>query len=161
MNKKDYVIILEPIGYWHKTLNSLKKSAKNIEEFRLLGLENEFVQALINILNNAKDALIDKGTPRLIFIDISEKNNKAIIKITDNGGGIDEKIIDKVCEPYFTTKHQSQGTGIGLYMTEEIIVKHMHGEFTIKNVETVYKNITYKGAQIIIGDCSEFCVSNR
>ena len=123
---------------------------KNIEEFNLFGLENEFVQALINILNNAKDALIDKEAPKLIFINVLKNDNKAIIKIADNGGGIDEKIIDKVCEPYFTTKHQSQGTGIGLYMTEEIIVKHMYGKFTISNIETIYENITYKGAQITI-----------
>ncbi len=123
---------------------------KNIEEFNLFGLENEFVQALINILNNAKDALIDKEAPKLIFINVLKNDNKAIIKIADNGGGIDEKIIDKVCEPYFTTKHQSQGTGIGLYMTEEIIVKHMHGKFTISNIETIYENVTYKGAQITI-----------
>lgn len=123
---------------------------KNVEEYKLFGLENEFVQALINILNNAKDALIDKQTPRLIFINVSRLENKAIFKIADNGGGIDEKIIDKVCEPYFTTKHQSQGTGIGLYMTEEIITKHMHGNFTISNVETIYENVTYRGAQITI-----------
>ena len=123
---------------------------KNIEEFNLFGLENEFVQALINILNNAKDVLIDKQTPRLIFITVSKVENKAVFKIADNGGGIDERIIDKVCEPYFTTKHQSQGTGIGLYMTEEIIVKHMHGKFTISNIETIYENVTYKGAQITI-----------
>ncbi len=123
---------------------------KNIEEFNLFGLENEFVQALINILNNAKDALIDKEAPKLIFINVLKNDNKAIIKIADNGGGIDEKIIDKVCEPYFTTKHQSQGTGIGLYMTEEIIVKHMYGKFTISNIETIYENVNYKGAQITI-----------
>ena len=123
---------------------------KNIEEYSLFNLENEFVQALINILNNAKDALITKPTPRLIFINASKIDDKIIFKITDNAGGIDEKIIDKVCEPYFTTKHQSQGTGIGLYMTEEIIVKHMHGKFTINNMETIYENITYKGTQIII-----------
>jgi signal transduction histidine kinase len=123
---------------------------KNIQEFQIFGLENEFIQALINILNNSRDALIEKEAPRLIFIDAYVENNKAIIKIKDNAGGIDEKIIDKVCEPYFTTKHQSKGTGIGLYMTEEIIVKHMHGNFIIKNIETKYENITYKGVQITI-----------
>lgn len=87
---------------------------------------------------------------KFIFINVLKNDNKAIIKIADNGGGIDEKIIDKVCEPYFTTKHQSQGTGIGLYMTEEIIVKHMYGKFTISNIETIYENVTYKGAQITI-----------
>ena len=122
----------------------------NIESFEVFGLENEFIQALINILNNAKDALIERKTPRLIFIEATKKENKVIIKIKDNAGGIDEKIIDKVCEPYFTTKHQSKGTGIGLYMTEEIIVKHMHGSLLINNIEFEYENKTYKGAEITI-----------
>lgn len=122
----------------------------NIEDFDLYGFENEFIQALINILNNAKDALENKSNPKLIFISTYKKENIATIKITDNAGGIDEKIIDKVCEPYFTTKHQSKGTGIGLYMTEEIIVKHMKGELLIKNVDVIYENQTFKGTEIII-----------
>ena len=122
----------------------------NIQDFDLYGFENEFIQALINILNNAKDALENKSNPKLIFISTYKKENIATIKITDNAGGIDEKIIDKVCEPYFTTKHQSKGTGIGLYMTEEIIVKHMKGELLIKNVDVIYENQTFKGTEIII-----------
>ena len=125
---------------------------KNIEEIKLFGLENELIQALINILNNSKDALmeIEKPIPRLIFIDVYKENEKIIIKIKDNAGGIDEKIIDKVCEPYFTTKHQSKGTGIGLYMTSEIIKKHMNGTFKITNTEVNYENKIYKGLQTTI-----------
>ena len=125
---------------------------KNIEEIKLFGLENELIQALINILNNSKDALmeIEKPIPRLIFINVHKENEKIIIKIKDNAGGIDEKIIDKVCEPYFTTKHQSKGTGIGLYMTSEIIKKHMNGTFKIANTEVNYENKIYKGLQTTI-----------
>lgn len=126
------------------------KFIKKIDNFEIFGLENEFIQALINILNNSKDALIEKPNPRLIFINAYKNENKIIIKIKDNAGGIDEKIIDKVCEPYFTTKHQSQGTGIGLFMTEEIIVKHMKGILDIKNVEIVYKDSRYKGLETTI-----------
>ena len=122
----------------------------DINEFELYGYENEFLQALINILNNSKDALENKENPKLIFISTYKNENIATIKITDNGGGIDEKIIEKICEPYFTTKHQSKGTGIGLYMTEEIIVKHMKGELLIKNIELIYENRTYDGTEIII-----------
>ena len=123
---------------------------KNIEEFELFGFENEFIQALINILNNAKDALEKIENPKLIFISTFKTENIATIKISDNAGGIDEKIIDKVCEPYFTTKHQSKGTGIGLYMTEEIIVKHMLGNLLIKNIDITYENKDYKGTEITI-----------
>ena len=123
---------------------------KEINNFKLFGFENEFIQALINILNNAKDALENIGNPKLIFISTYSENNKALIKISDNAGGIEEEIIDKVCEPYFTTKHQSKGTGIGLYMTEEIIVKHMKGSLIFKNIDIVYENKNYKGAEITI-----------
>jgi signal transduction histidine kinase len=122
----------------------------DINDFELFGFENEFIQALINILNNAKDALENKDNPKLIFISTSKNENKAIIKITDNAGGIDDEIIDKICEPYFTTKHQSKGTGIGLYMTEEIIVKHMKGSLIFKNVDVIYENKNYKGVEITI-----------
>jgi signal transduction histidine kinase len=125
---------------------------KNIEDTKLYGLENELIQALINILNNSKDALIEleKPIPRVIFIDAYKQNEKVIIKIKDNAGGVDKKIIDKVCEPYFTTKHQSKGTGIGLYMTSEIIKKHMNGTLKIANVEFKYENKIYKGLETTI-----------
>jgi signal transduction histidine kinase len=123
---------------------------KNIDEFELFGFENEFIQALINVLNNAKDALENIENPKIIFINAYKKGNYAIIKISDNAGGIDKKIIDKICEPYFTTKHQSKGTGIGLYMTEEIIVKHMEGNLFVRNVNTTYENKSYQGAEITI-----------
>ena len=123
---------------------------KNIENFNLYGFENEFIQVLINLLNNAKDALENKENPKLIFISTYKNEDIATIKIADNAGGIDEKIIDKVCEPYFTTKHQSKGTGIGLYMTEEIIIKHMHGNLLIKNIDINYEDKSYKGAEITI-----------
>ena len=123
---------------------------KDLNDYELFNFENELVQSLINILNNAKDALETKDNPKVIFISTYKKNNKAIIKITDNAGGIDEKIIDKVCEPYFTTKHQAKGTGIGLYMTEEIVVKHLEGNFLIRNVDVIYENQSYKGTEITI-----------
>jgi signal transduction histidine kinase len=123
---------------------------KDINDFELYGFENEFIQALINILNNAKDALENKEHPKVIFISTYKKDDIVTIKITDNAGGIDENIIDKICEPYFTTKHQAKGTGIGLYMTEEIIEKHMFGNLIIQNVDVIYEGKSYKGLEIII-----------
>ena len=89
---------------------------KNIENITILSLENELIQVLLNILNNAKDALLKlKDEKRLIFINAYTQDNFVIIEIKDNAEGIKEEIIDRVFEPYFTTKHQSQGTGMGLY----------------------------------------------
>ena len=124
---------------------------KEIDDFQIYGFENEFIQVLINILNNSKDALINKKENKLIFIKTFEDDeNNFVIKIKDNGGGIENKILDKVCEPYFTTKHQSTGTGIGLYMAEEIIEKHMNGILEINNCKFSYENEEYVGAEVTI-----------
>ena len=118
-----------------------------IENIKISGYETELIQVLINILNNSKDALTSiENEKKLIFIDVFKENDKAIIEIKDNAGGIDENIINKVFEPYFTTKHQSQGTGIGLFMCQEIIYKHMNGKISISNITFEYKSKTYKGA---------------
>ncbi len=123
------------------------KFIKNIENFSILGLENELLQVLINILNNAEDALLLNNIKnKLIFITAYKKNNECIIEIKDNAKGIPENIVDKVFEPYFTTKHKSQGTGIGLYMSQEIISKHMYGKLEVKNTNYVFENKEYLGA---------------
>ena len=125
------------------------KIIKNIENIEFLTYENELIQALINILNNARDELIKlpDTQEKLIFIDIfKNKQNGVEIAIKDNAGGIKEEFLDKIFEPYFSTKHKSQGTGIGLYMTEEIIIKHLNGEIFVENKEFIYEGKNYKGA---------------
>ena len=79
-----------------------------------------------------------------------KKTDGIYIYIKDNAGGIPEKIISRIFEPYFTTKHQSQGTGIGLYMSEEIIVKNMNGQVSVSNTQYSYNNENYKGAVFTI-----------
>ena len=86
----------------------------------------------------------------MIFIEAYQKNNHVYIKIKDNAGGIPENIIDRVFEPYFTTKHQAQGTGIGLYMSEEIIRNHLNGTLIVENETYQYDGIEYNGAKFII-----------
>jgi nitrogen fixation/metabolism regulation signal transduction histidine kinase len=136
-------------------LNYDIKIIYKIENIKVCGYETELIQVLINILNNAKDALVtSNNSEKFIFIDIFKKEDKAIIEINDNAGGIDEKIIDKVFEPYFTTKHQSQGTGIGLFMCQEIVTKHMNGQISISNANFEFNNKNYTGAlvKIILGN---------
>ena len=108
------------------------------------GIENQFLQVTMNILNNAKDALIEKEIKnRHIFIDVYEENAKTYIEIQDNAGGVNEDIIEHVFEPYFTTKHKSLGTGIGLYMSEEIVTKQLNGKLSVYNKSINYKNVNY------------------
>ena len=85
-----------------------------------------------------------------------QKDDKKVIKIYDNAGGIKEDVINHIFEPYFTTKHKSVGTGIGLYMSEEIITKQLNGQIFVSNRIFTYKNKEYTGAEfkIIIKKCN-------
>ena len=111
------------------------------------GLPNELSQVFLNILNNAKDILVEKvENNKLVLIEASMTNSSCILEITDNAGGISDSIRDKIFDPYFTTKHQSQGTGIGLYMSKEIIEKHMQGSLITYNKEFEYDGKKHYGA---------------
>ncbi len=100
------------------------------------GASSMLSQVILNIFSNAKDILVEKDIKnRIVTITLKKEKNVTIIKIKDNAGGVPEEIIDKIFDPYFTTKHQSQGTGIGLYMSSQIIQKHFNGLLTVKNTK--------------------------
>jgi two-component system, NtrC family, sensor kinase len=124
---------------------------KNIQSVIIDTYENELLQTLINILKNAKDELIKKDVneKKFIFIDAIKEDTNLIIKIKDNAGGIPANILNRIFEPYFTTKENNGGTGIGLYMSKNII-GHMGGTLSVSNVEYAYEGINYKGAQFQI-----------
>lgn len=125
----------------HSSLNDLKINLN----------ENQLIQALINIYNNSKDAILsNKNEERLFFVNAIKKDDYIIISLRDSGGGIDENIKDKVFDPYFTTKHKSQGTGVGLYMTYQIITKNLGGSISIENCKYTYNEKEIKGANTII-----------
>ena len=123
------------------------------DDIYIFGVANEFSQAFINILNNAKDALvqnIDDDELRLIKIKTKKNNENIEIIIKDNALGIEKSILNKIFEPYFTTKHQYQGTGLGLYMTRQIITTSMKGEIHAENSYFKHNAIQYFGAKFII-----------
>ena len=107
------------------------------EELLIYGYENEFKQVLLNIINNAKNKIVEKNLPinqkGTIDINIKRSTNSNTIEIIDDAGAIDEKIIKSIFEPYFTTKED--GTGIGLYMAKVIIEEKMRGSITVRNDE--------------------------
>ena len=124
----------------HITLINKVNYSNPIKAIIILG---ELSQVIINIVNNAIDVLVsNKNSLKIIEIDLEKKENCIIISIEDNGGGISEKTMEHIFEPYFTTKHKSVGTGIGLYMSYDIIVNHMKGKLYAKNTE--------KGAKFFI-----------
>ncbi|MFY9074885.1 HAMP domain-containing sensor histidine kinase [Malaciobacter mytili] len=106
------------------------------EDINVFGYKNEYSQVILNILSNAKDILLERQieNPK-INIEIKNGENYAIVKIHDNAGGIKENIIDKIFDPYFTTRYKTQGTGIGLYMSKNIIERNMNGYINVKNVD--------------------------
>jgi len=104
------------------------------EDFEIEGFSNEIAQAFLNILNNAKDILIEREIQDAnITIKAFTQDNRNTITIEDNAGGIDIDPIEKIFEPYFSTKHAKSGTGIGLYMTKTIIEKNNHGTIEVSN----------------------------
>jgi len=131
-------------------INVITNQKINID---ILGYKNELSQTILNIFSNAKDILIEKvKTNRTIIIEISlSKNNRhVVISISDNGGGIPEDIIDNIFDPYFTTKEQGKGTGIGLYMSKQIIETNMKGNLLVKNSTLEYNEKNYTGAKFMV-----------
>jgi len=104
-------------------------------ELYYIGFPNELGQAIINIINNAKDALLNiHDKERIIDICYEENNGKIKICISDNAGGIPKEILPKIFDPYFSTKLDKHGTGLGLYMSKIIIEEHMDGKITANNL---------------------------
>ncbi|SNB46120.1 ATP-binding protein [Geobacter sp. DSM 9736] len=98
------------------------------------GFPNEFSQVLINILNNARDALVERSPENpQISVTVAEEEGSAVVTIVDNAGGVPPEIMDRIFEPYFTTKGAEKGTGVGLFMSKTIIEKNMNGRLTVRN----------------------------
>ncbi|MEA3553321.1 MAG: HAMP domain-containing sensor histidine kinase [Campylobacterota bacterium] len=114
------------------------------------GFPNELSQCFINIFNNSNDIFKNLEYEKYLFISAKIENEQTIIVFKDNAGGIPEDILQKIFEPYFTTKHQSQGTGLGLHMTYNIIVEGMNGTIEAKNNNYTYNDKKYNGAEFII-----------
>jgi len=134
----------------------LKSSHINVIEvhdtsLELFSYDNELSQAIINILSNANDAFKDSNLlDKFIFISTYIKKNHAIIEIKDNAGGIQNSIINKIFEPYFTTKHKSLGTGLGLYMTQQIINQNIQGQISAENTKYIHNHQKFEGAKFTI-----------
>jgi len=124
-------------------LNIIKSSVDDKKITLLLELDaknkldthaNELKQVLLNLVKNAEDVLVEKNIQEpFIKIKTYDKDFFSVMEVSDNGGGIDEKIIENIFNPYFSTKEKKDGTGLGLYMSKIIINEHCGGELTVKN----------------------------
>jgi len=131
-------VILEAEKIIGKSLehNNIMLSIKNVNNHSVKTYSRELLQVYINLLKNSKEALEEHcKNDRRIDVIISNDEENVMTTICDNGGGIDEAIIAKIFDPYFTTKTVTSGTGLGLYMSKTIIEKHLHGTMTAENTE--------------------------
>jgi len=138
-DKKDFFIreMIEKSLYIVKgslDSNNIKVGIEIDEKYRCNSYENELQQVIVVILNNAIDALVERhiynAQIRILYI---ENEDFCTIRICDNAGGITKSTKEKIFEPYFTTKHKSQGTGLGLYMSKKIIEDILEGELSVSN----------------------------
>ena len=114
---------------------------------RFVSYPNELKQVVLNLIKNAEDILIEKEVKDpYIKIQTYKINNRFVLEVSDNGGGIPKAIINNVFDPYFSTKTQKDGTGLGLYMSKTIIEQHCNGELSVTNNEAgaVFKVILNK-----------------
>ncbi|WNY99588.1 ATP-binding protein [Sulfurospirillum sp. 'SP'] len=139
-NKKERYCVNDAI---RKSLELIEPALKNHHivlefheegEYEIEGYPSQFAQAILNIISNAKDILLERGihAPK-IEITLKCKEGKTLIQIADNGGGITLEPIEKIFEPYVSTKHAKSGTGIGLYMSKSIIEKNANGVLSAYN----------------------------
>jgi signal transduction histidine kinase len=119
------------------------------ENVKIFGYANEFSQVILNFINNARDNFKQHHMEenKKIMIEIEKQEDEGVILFTDNGGGVQSKIIDSIFEPYFTTKHKSTGTGIGLYMSKQIIEVQMQGQISVQNVQKNFSGENYTCAE--------------
>ncbi len=127
------ISFLEPSMRYKNILTDVQADG----DLTVTGYPNEYSQVLLNILSNARDAFLERGTANpQIVIKAFRKKNRTIVTVSDNAGGIPEEIMGKIFEPYFTTKELGKGTGVGLYMSKTIIEKHMGGKLSVRNVDS-------------------------
>jgi PAS domain S-box-containing protein len=115
--------------------------------------EHMIIQSFIVMFNNSVDAFLKQNIDtenRYIFLNVKKHTDHLLISFEDSAGGIEPSIIDKIYEPYFTTKHSSVGIGIGLYMTNQIITKQLNGTISVENCDYVYDDKELRGTKFII-----------
>ena len=115
--------------------NSIEIIIDVSEDKKITTFSRELMQVFINIIKNAKDALQDQEIESKSITITSKFNDYIKIKIEDNAGGIPDEIMDNIFDPYFTTKGEKNGTGLGLYMSKTIIEKYLNGRLTAYNSE--------------------------
>ena len=135
--------IKETISDLHKTITPQLNNRgiifdiNVIDDIEIFGHKNELIHILLNLITNSRDALIEPDiVSKWIKLEVEKKDNNILINVSDNGIGIDEKVIERIFDPYFTTKEEGTGTGIGLYMVKTMLKNGFKGNITINKGKT-------------------------
>jgi len=135
-------------GLLDDKLNIVVDCSKTIS---IVGYKKQLKGIVSKLLSNSYDAfLLNQVENRYLSINVSVEQDNIVIRVRDNAGGIAEDILPKIFEPYFTTKHQSQGAGLGLHMAYNVIKNNMHGSIKAINTNFIYEEKEYNGAEFII-----------
>lgn len=136
INLKDTILKIVSLIKYELNSNGIKVKIDISDSIFLVCLENQLHQSIINILLNAKDAiLLNNMENKEIEICATKNSISTVLTIEDTGGGIkDSDILKRIFEPYFTTKQNSNGTGVGLYMTKIIIEQNLNGKIEVENI---------------------------
>ena len=135
--QKEYFKLQDSVNESLQILDKLLKKEmvivkSNFEDIEVLGIINEFSQVIINLIKNSIDAFVSNSILiREININTYVKDGFATVEVQDNAGGVSEKSLYKIFEPYFTTKHKSQGTGLGLFISKMICEKGLNGSLDV------------------------------
>ncbi len=153
--KKSYFSVLDAVKKALDIVN-IKSNERGVKlnlsiesEDKVYGIKNEFIQVIVSILSNINDLIKIKDLKSTdLTISLHKESDSSTLTISDNCGGVDEKDLSKIFDPYFTTKHKAMGTGLGLHIAKIIIEENMNGSLSAKNI---YNNDNEKiGAKFTI-----------
>jgi len=134
---KETIEKLESIIYVLLVEKSIELTLTLEDGITIYGYQNELFQVILNLVNNAVEAFEDKKDifNKEIHIESFRADDKIFINVEDNAGGIPDEYIERIFDPYFTTKHKKQGVGVSLYMCKEIVYKHHNGDINVINTK--------------------------
>ncbi len=128
---KESLSLVGPIYKHYNISTSLNEEQEKV----VVGFPNEYSQVMLNLLQNAKDSIVERGVEGEIVIDVFEEDDAVVVSVKDNGGGVPEDLQNKIFDPFITTKEAGKGTGVGLYLSRRIIEEGMNGKITVHNLD--------------------------
>ena len=152
LSQKDFLTkliaqVINPLNEQYHDITFIE----NINIDKNISVYQEIYSILNGIIKNSIDALNDKDIqPKYIFIEVEKIKDYIIFHIYDNAGGVKDKILDKICEPYFTTRFESQGKGLGMFIISNLIKKQLKGHILLNNKQFEYNGQSYKGLNVTI-----------